>query len=217
MEDADLLEEKWKSVAYHVTNVHSWDTGEQFHRCEHDDLPPEEARLKKWIKPDSPAHGALLEVILHKNLVRDIRMTNRFIHTGQAEVYHSLINKYAPKRQEFDLPCMVGRMQLATLDHNMNTNRKQATVKEPHTNTQEKGALRFACGWRKATQQWVARPIYEPKDSKYTKEMMTEVLSRRATGFVQPLSRKHSAQNIAKTPCPPKAKLIAKHVSRFSK
>ena len=48
---------------------------------------------------------------------------------GNIEVYNSVVNMYAPKRQEFDLLVMDARVKLAAIDFNANVNRKQDTVK----------------------------------------------------------------------------------------
>ena len=55
-------------------------------------------------------------------------MLTGFHHTGALEVFHSLILKYCPKRQHFSYVGMQARIELAILDHNYNTNRKQATT-----------------------------------------------------------------------------------------
>jgi len=57
-------------------------------------------------------------------------MLTGFHHTGALEVFHSLLLKYCPKRQHFSYVGMQGHIELAILDHNYNTNRKQATTKE---------------------------------------------------------------------------------------
>ena len=39
-----------------------------------------------------------------------------FHHTGNVEVYHSVMTKYCPKREHFDFDAMCARTQLAVLD-----------------------------------------------------------------------------------------------------
>jgi hypothetical protein len=70
--------------------------------CEHEPIAPEMARTKKWMKKGSKAHNALKEVVLNKHLRNDIKYLSEFCHIGNLEVYHSLLLKYVPKRQEFD-------------------------------------------------------------------------------------------------------------------
>ena len=57
-------------------------------------------------------------------------MLTGFHHTGALEVFHSLLLKYCPKRQHFSYIGMQARIELAILDHNYNTDRKQATTKK---------------------------------------------------------------------------------------
>ena len=153
--DKDWLQESWTSVVHHIVNQHTF-TGEHITQCPHEPLDPEAARKKKWLKKDSKPHNALKEVVLDKRLVKDIRQLSEFCHTGSLEVYHSLMTKYVPKRQEFDQDQMTARTALAALDHNMSVNRQQATNK--------KGEKRYRMVCPKATSQWVVKPVYEAKN-----------------------------------------------------
>ena len=130
--DAQLLTEKWTSIVYHISNVHEWDGGEGsvFNKCVHPTLPPEEQRSKKWLRSGSLVHTTLKNIVYNKNLLRDIKMLTGFHHTGALEVFHSLLLKYCPKRQHFSYIGMQARIELAILDHNYNTDRKQATTKK---------------------------------------------------------------------------------------
>lgn len=97
-------------------------------QCEYEDLGHEQTRRKKWIKPGTVAHNALNEIVMHKSLQKDLGQLCKFIHTGKLEVFHSLLHKCSPKRQEFDFLTMQARTQLAIMDHNHNVQRKQAEV-----------------------------------------------------------------------------------------
>ena len=208
----NLLVEKWESVLMHVTNQHSWEGKELFHACEHSPLPGEEARTKKWIRWDSFPFRALEEVVLNKNLLKDIEKLSKFLHTGQVEVYHSLMNKYSPKRCEFDRPAMIGRMQLTALNHNHNTGRSQRVI---CSDGQRKGQPMYRGVWSKATQQWVAKPITEEKCYDYLKDMMAEVIRSKDENLTGQKATKSDAKNIAKVVRPSLAQLITKHKSRF--
>lgn len=89
------------SILHHITNQHSWETGIQFHECEHPQLEPEEARRKKWLKAGSESHKILQGVVSDKKVLEALNKLTKFCHTGSLEVYHSLYNKYMPKRQHF--------------------------------------------------------------------------------------------------------------------
>ena len=96
--NADVLREKWKSVLHHVTNKHKWTGYNHFHECCHPRLTPAAARKKKWLKPDTPSYIALEEVVLKKELLKDIEKHTEFCHTGEVEVYHSEQLKYCRER-----------------------------------------------------------------------------------------------------------------------
>ena len=112
--DKEWLEESWKSVVHHVANEHVF-SGDLITRCPHDPIDPEVVRKKKWLQKGSKAHNALKEVVLDKRLVKDICQLSEFCHTGSLEVYHSLMTKYVPKRQEFDFDQMLARTALAVI------------------------------------------------------------------------------------------------------
>jgi hypothetical protein len=76
------------------------------------------------MKKGSKAHNALKEVVLNKRLRNDIKYLSEFCHTGNL-VYHSLLLKYVPKRQEFDGDQMDARTTLAVIDHNLSQNQGQ--------------------------------------------------------------------------------------------
>ena len=71
------------------------------------------ARTKRWLRPGSPAHEALKEVVFDKNLLKDVQQLTLSCHTASLEVYHSVQTKYLPKRQHFWYKGMVARTQLA--------------------------------------------------------------------------------------------------------
>ena len=98
--------EKWISILHHITNVHSWHTCELFHKCEHAPLTRDEAQKKKWLKAGGPSHKLLQDIVMDKKVLAAMEKLTLFCHTGSLEVYHSLYNKYMPKRQHFSYPGM---------------------------------------------------------------------------------------------------------------
>ncbi|CAG2243572.1 unnamed protein product [Mytilus edulis] len=120
--DKEWLEESWVSIVHHVINQHTF-KGKAVTSYANDEITPAIAEKKRWLVKDSKAHNALKEVILNKRLRKDIKHLSEFCHTGNLEVYHSLLLKYVPKRQEFDFDQMNARTSLAVIDHNMSQNR----------------------------------------------------------------------------------------------
>ena len=73
-----------------------------------------------------------------------LRFLTKFNHTGKLEVYHSLYNKYSPKRLHFSLRGMIARAELAMLDFNYGVGDGQAKI--------QSGILRFKQQHSKVTQ-----------------------------------------------------------------
>ena len=47
--DQLLCQEKWKSVVYHMADVHEWSDFQLFSACNHEDLTNEQRRNKVWL------------------------------------------------------------------------------------------------------------------------------------------------------------------------
>ena len=97
--DPELLVEMWKSILYHIRNIHNF-PGDKYTSWSHAPLPPESPRKRKWFKGTGKAFKALESVINDKRILKDLRQLNLFCHTGDLEVYHSMMLIYVPKRQE---------------------------------------------------------------------------------------------------------------------
>ena len=69
--DAQLVVEKWKSIAHHISNVHEWDSDPKalFPKYEHQTLSSEEEQSKKWLRSSSVPHNALRKVALQDTLL----------------------------------------------------------------------------------------------------------------------------------------------------
>lgn len=204
---ADMLEEMWCSLVHHVVNVHEF-AGNVYVKCSHDPLTEAEQLCKKWLTPLSPAHNALKEVVLNKALLKDIRQLNDFCHTGCLEVFHSLVTKYCPKRQEFDAVQMSARTALAVLDHNFNAEREQKVTSD--------GKPCFKVAYTKASAKWVAKPIYASKSYDHVSDMLHSVITQQETHFLEPVANSNKCHNIAPVPAPPKDELVARRISRFA-
>ena len=212
--DEELLREKWKSILHHVVNKHSWKDAKQFKKCAHKRLTNAQRKKTKWLTPGSPAHVALEEVVLNDRLLKDIGKLTDFCHTGELEVYHSMLLKYCPKRQHFSYRGMLARTQLAALDNNENTGRQQATVQ----NGENEGELRYKLAFPKSHKRWVVKPIKVAKSHGYLSEMVKDVIKSCEDGGTS-TTQEHPnlPRNIASAPRPSKADLIAAHRSRFGR
>ena len=107
----------------------------------------------------------------NKKILADIKYLSKFCHTGNLEVFHSVLNKYCPKRLHFTLESMIARTQLAVLDYNYGSNNTQATTKD--------GKRRYKQIFFKVTQDWVVKKISETKDREYIHELLSSTLKLR--------------------------------------
>lgn len=148
------------------------------------------------------------EVILDKRLCKDIRQLSEFCHTGSLEVFHSLLLKYAPKRQEFDEDQMYTRTALAVIDHNLNQNRGQKISND--------GQALYKVVFPKATAHWVAKPVYNDKSYRWVSAIMQLVLMQKIN-HVLPIKERSKEGNIAPVPAPFKLELIRNLFSWFEK
>ncbi|KAK7909693.1 hypothetical protein WMY93_014377 [Mugilogobius chulae] len=210
------LKRRWTSILYHVCGIHRWEEDEQEYRCYHDDLSDEQQKYKKWLKKGCAAWNALKGVVLDKNLLRDLSQMTLFKHTGNLEVFHSSMLKYAEKRRHFTYVSMQSRLQLSIIDHNHNVGRQ-------HDHTQS-GQEKYNIIHSKQSNQWVVRKLYESTTQDFRKELVQQVIERRLDKNVKlgdtmfhihpPVS---IPANIAPTPKPNKDDMVAGHVSRFPK
>lgn len=216
--DWHMLLEMWQSIVHHITNVHHWNSGELFKTCRHEPLSGEEQQLKKWLTPGSAAHKALSDIVFDKRLTKDLKQVTQACHTGSLEVFHNVLLKYCPKRLHFTYPTMLGRLQLAVLDHNLNVGRKQEVVSKQSSQSGSRDSLRYKYCYSKAAKDWISKPIMEGKSYEHLCEMLVDVLNAKQ-GSEKPEmpTLPDLPSNIAPAPCPSKLELDAKRRSRFIK
>ena len=130
----------------------------------------------------------------------------QFKHTGNLEVYHSVINKYSPKRLHFSLYGMIARTQLAVMDFNSGADDKQATKQD--------GTFRFKQVFSKVTQTWVVKKIKEKKNKRFLDDLMDSIISS-PHGHSLPKLPDNIPDNIAPIEKPEKTEAIKNMTSRF--
>ena len=207
--NATEMKEKWLSILFHVCNIHRWKNSTIFKKCEHRRLTKKQQKEKVWLKKGSAAYNALVKVVTSKTLLSAMNQLTSFSHTGTLEVYHSLYNKYCPKRLHFSYEGMIARSQLAVLDFNSGVNRSQAKTRN--------GELRYKLSHTKITKSWVVKKIMEKKTRPYLKEIMDEVEYQKLSGENHPRAEipENVPKNIAPTPRPDKKAAIASMCTRF--
>ncbi|CAH1257856.1 Hypp1908 [Branchiostoma lanceolatum] len=209
--DDVLLQEKWLSVIDHVANHHEFGDNQLFRKCAHPPLTADERENITWLRPGSPPHRALREVVSNKTLLRDMAHLTGFKHTGPLEVFHNMILKYVPKRQHFPNLSMRSRLQLAVLDHNNNVFREQAMTRQ--------GDPRWSVVYPKRTSLWVARRLFEPKRYEFRQVLMQDVVGRKESGVwkcgEKVLPDPHLPSNIAPVERGDKQVVIDAYLTRY--
>ena len=204
--NADILKEKWLSIANHTANVHEWENNKVYHKCSHGTLSSEEERNKKWLPIGSHAHEALKEIVNDKNIVNDLPYLVQFEHSGEIEVYHSLYLMYCPKRISFSYEGMYARAQLAIMDHNFGIDRVQSKTKD--------GKPRYRTVFSKVASNWVAKKIMERKKKTFIDEIL-HLLRTPENMKGKRIQIESVPMNIATVPYPGKDEIIKAHKSRF--
>uniref|UniRef100_A0A8W8NUB4 Uncharacterized protein n=1 Tax=Magallana gigas TaxID=29159 RepID=A0A8W8NUB4_MAGGI len=116
--DSELKVQKWSSLVQHVSN--------QQQHCEHELLSEE----RLWLKEGSRAHKLFREVVESRYLTRDVGKLSPLYQTYGLEMYHSVVNSFAPKNTHFFYPGMMARLCVSALHFNENGQRHQATTKD---------------------------------------------------------------------------------------
>ena len=195
-----MLMEKWTSILYHVSNIHEFSDNKYFTKCNHAEIGE-----RVWITPGSPAHNALKSIIKEKRLLGDLKYFTKFKHTGNLEVFHSVLLKYCPKRLHFSHIGMISRTQLAVLHFNGTINSKQAVTKE--------GIPRYKLQFSRVTQSMVVKPIKCVNEMKFIDDLKSNMLQSLKTGEKYTLPK----VPVFQVDKPNKADAILRHRSRFSK
>ena len=124
-----------------------------------------------------------------------------------------MLLKYCPKREHFSFNGMVARTQLAAIDHNSNTERKQAVLQTGI----KRGKARYKSAYTKGGKKWVVKPIKEEKSYEYVNRLLEDTVNECKSGEKQRISiAPNIPKNIAPSPAPDKETLVKKHKSRFS-
>ncbi|XP_046560154.1 LOW QUALITY PROTEIN: uncharacterized protein LOC124269188 [Haliotis rubra] len=103
-DDPDMKVDKWLSVTNHVANKHEGHSA-KFKQCEH--APLTEERL--WLKEGSKPYKAFMEVVSSGYLVRDLPNPVSVYETYALEVFHSVVNHFAPKNTHYFYAAMMAR------------------------------------------------------------------------------------------------------------
>ena len=68
-----ILMEKWKSILYHISNIHEFNDNNSFTKCAHGEIGE-----RLWITPGTPVHNALKSIIMDKKLPNNLKYFTGF-------------------------------------------------------------------------------------------------------------------------------------------
>ena len=91
------LRKNGRTYCYRITDSHRWEDCNIFKKYQHKKVTKKRAP-KPFLKVRSAAFTALERAIKKESLLNDLKYLANLNHTGTSEVYHSLHNKYCPKR-----------------------------------------------------------------------------------------------------------------------
>ena len=91
----ELLIDKWNllSIILATSTQTTWRHAKHFKKCAHHKLTRREKKEKPWLKPGTAALVSLEEIVFNKKLRKDLKLVTEFHHTGNLEVYHSMMLK----------------------------------------------------------------------------------------------------------------------------
>ena len=155
---------RWISALFHIQNKDRWTGHEKFLKCVYPHFTKKQ--IKDGYHQKSMAFEALQIIVLDKKVLEDLSYLTKFWHTGVLKIFHSLCNKWAPKKQHFSHRGMLARNQLAIMGFNEGSNLEQAT--------NEKGEKRYNVPFSKISKNWPSKPIKKEKDRSYLHHMAKE-------------------------------------------
>ena len=144
-----------------------------------------------------------------KNLLKDLHYLSDFSHTGNLDVYHSLCNKFCPKRLCFSMHGMISRTMIAVLDHNCSAILPQATTSD--------GTLRYKEIFSKISGGWCMKKIKCAKKKHYVQDLLEEEFLQKSSGEYYKLPGiPKLAKNIGIIEKPDKEEAVKSMRTRFS-
>ncbi|KAF4531013.1 hypothetical protein B566_EDAN009757 [Ephemera danica] len=202
----------FKSILYHVRNIHEWQEGGEKKKCGHGPLTETQVNSGKWLGVKNISHkeyAELRKIITDTKLLDDLAHTSHFLHTGIIELYHSTRLAYTPKRTHYSLNGYVMRSLIPIIDHNNNTQRKIVATYPQYS---------------KAAKGWVLKNRYEKKSYSWRDNLMksfkfycynpTKIPD--CTEIDKILFPFKAPKNIAPFPCGSKDEMSRSKYSRFT-
>ena len=197
--NVENLREKWTSILHHVSDIHSFEENKSFRQCAHGEIEP-----RAWLIPGSPAHNALKTLVMDKRLLNLLPYFTEFKHTGNLEVYHSLLLKYCPKRLRFSHNVMIARTQLAVMHFNSIINAEQVFTKD--------NVPRYKLQYSKISQSYVVKAIKQAPEKEYLQDLIQLIVDTVKYGKQLTLPQ---VPQFSSTGTPSNEEVVRHHRTRF--
>lgn len=104
MQLSNLARERWLSILFHITGIHSWTGGKKTNKCNHGPSEVAHGQEVAYLNKKSPAFKALKEIVEAPALIKLLPKLTKFCHTGNLEVLQSHLLRFCSKRQYFPYP-----------------------------------------------------------------------------------------------------------------
>ncbi|XP_070543401.1 uncharacterized protein [Ptychodera flava] len=143
----------WCGVIHHVTNEHEWvlSYGQGTNSCNHGPLTESADSDKEWLEKVSPAHVALVKIVMDKRFTNQIPYFVNCRSTAELETFQQSIHVNAAKRFSYVPPVYRARNRLAAVDHNVHHSREIMRNK--------KGEIVYHRHYNKKSGRWSAYPV----------------------------------------------------------
>ena len=202
----EILRERWTSLMFHISNRHRWVGYKHFKQCIHQRLSKKDIKNKLWIKEGTPAYVEVEKIVKKRKTLTDLKHCTKFMHSGNLEVFHSVLLKFCPKRIHFSLNGMIARTELAILHFNSVVSTDYAETKA--------GKQVFKHEYSKITNSWVIKRVRAKPEKCYIRQLLDEVM-RLIISNEKSLPITSVQSNIARIEKPKKEDSIRSMKSRF--
>ncbi|XP_077152034.1 uncharacterized protein LOC143816018 [Ranitomeya variabilis] len=169
-EEHSLLTDKWNSILFHIVNRHSWEGSDCYNSCSHVPVVTSTFGPKKWLEEGSIVHSEVAEVVLNRNLHKDLQHLSYFSHSRELEVFRSAIRKYRSKKKRLLTDGIIARTQLSALYHNHNVHSVQQQVRMASEKYSQGRTL------LKAQRQKLVKALYKPSHQEFLFPIMSEII-----------------------------------------
>ncbi|XP_070554271.1 uncharacterized protein [Ptychodera flava] len=206
----------WCGVIHHVTNEHEWvlSYGQGTNSCNHGPLTESADSDKEWLEKVSPAHVALVKIVMDKRFTNQIPYFVNCRSTAELETFQQSILVYAAKRFSYVPPVYRARNRLAAVDHNVHHSREIMRNK--------KGEIVYHRHYNKKSGRWSAYPVKVNKTYPQVAPLKKLIIEKRQADQggmqkkkdLEPADPRRISAHVTPLSPPATASIVQEYVSR---